>query len=213
MLPHRSVASLRRCFRGLAALSFVLLPSPALLFLLPQTTCLCGMEGLPCGLDVRGAIPASGRKTPSKVMQGQQTRVEEPSALAVAPTACAASSHLFIVRAQRTALAAAPARCVAAVTRKPQESQASQRSPRPPRGLTEHGGPRPPQEGARELQKDTNAGVTVTPKGDQLTELEGTITGPDDTPYAGGFYAFRSRYRPATPSNPQNEVSDESVAP
>ena len=39
-----------------------------------------------------------------------------------------------------------------------------------------------------ELQKDTNAGVTVTPKGDQLTELEGTITGPDDTPYAGGFY-------------------------
>ena len=57
-----------------------------------------------------------------------------------------------------------------------------------------------------ELQKDTNAGVTVTPKGDQLTELRRTITGPDDTPYAGGFIAFPSRYRPATPSNPQNEV-------
>lgn len=39
-----------------------------------------------------------------------------------------------------------------------------------------------------ELQKDTNAGVTVTPKSDQLTELEGSITGPADTPYEGGFY-------------------------
>ena len=75
------------------------------------------------------------------------------------------------------------------VTHKPQESQASPAvaatAARPHGAMADRG--RLKKE-LSELQKDTNAGVTVTPKGDQLTELEGTITGPDDTPYAGGFY-------------------------
>jgi ubiquitin-conjugating enzyme (huntingtin interacting protein 2) len=82
-----------------------------------------------------------------------------------------------------------PGTAVAVVTHKPQESQASPAvaatAARPHRAMADRG--RLKKE-LSELQKDTNAGVTVTPKGDQLTELEGTITGPDDTPYAGGFY-------------------------
>ena len=52
MLPHRSVASLRSAFAGSPPSPFVLLQSPALLFLLPHMTCLCGMEDFHGGLDV-----------------------------------------------------------------------------------------------------------------------------------------------------------------
>ena len=39
-----------------------------------------------------------------------------------------------------------------------------------------------------ELQRDTKSGVTVIVKSGDLHELQGTITGPEGTPYEGGTY-------------------------
>lgn len=39
-----------------------------------------------------------------------------------------------------------------------------------------------------ELSRDTKSGVTVVVKSDDMHQLEGTITGPEGTPYEGGTY-------------------------
>ena len=39
-----------------------------------------------------------------------------------------------------------------------------------------------------ELAKEPNSGVRVAPVGDSLTHLEGSLDGPEDTPYAGGVW-------------------------
>lgn len=39
-----------------------------------------------------------------------------------------------------------------------------------------------------ECAKDSNSGVTATPKGDSLAHLEGTILGPQGTPFEGGTF-------------------------
>mmetsp|Transcript_36404 Transcript_36404/g.48038 ORF Transcript_36404/g.48038 Transcript_36404/m.48038 type:complete len:196 (+) Transcript_36404:44-631(+) len=41
-----------------------------------------------------------------------------------------------------------------------------------------------------ECDRDTTSGVGAAPKGDSLTELTGTITGPDSTPYEGGHFVI-----------------------
>lgn len=47
-----------------------------------------------------------------------------------------------------------------------------------------------------ECARDTNSGVTATPKGDSLTDLEGTILGPEVRAF---FYRFRIGVRCALP--------------
>mmetsp|Transcript_6094 Transcript_6094/g.15533 ORF Transcript_6094/g.15533 Transcript_6094/m.15533 type:complete len:192 (+) Transcript_6094:272-847(+) len=40
----------------------------------------------------------------------------------------------------------------------------------------------------REIQADVQSGVTVRVIGDSLAHMQGTILGPDETPYAGGTF-------------------------
>lgn len=41
-----------------------------------------------------------------------------------------------------------------------------------------------------ECARDTDSGVTATPKGDSLSHLEGTILGPEGTPFEGGTFVI-----------------------
>lgn len=53
-----------------------------------------------------------------------------------------------------------------------------------------------------ECAKDTNSGVTATPKGDSLTHLEGTILGPQGTPFEGGTFCINIDIPPGYPFEP-----------
>ena len=53
-----------------------------------------------------------------------------------------------------------------------------------------------------ECHKDKKSGVTFAPVGDSLADLQGSISGPADTPYAGGKYFIEIKIPDQYPFTP-----------
>ena len=54
----------------------------------------------------------------------------------------------------------------------------------------------------REIQSDTKSGVTVTVLGDDLAHMQGTLMGPDESPYQGGKFYVDIQLTNAYPFEP-----------
>ena len=52
------------------------------------------------------------------------------------------------------------------------------------------------------IQKDQPIGIFVCPEDSDMTLLHAIIRGPDDTPYAGGYFYFQLRFPPNYPASP-----------
>lgn len=53
-----------------------------------------------------------------------------------------------------------------------------------------------------ECSRDTDSGVTATPKGESLVNLQGTIVGPQGTPFEGGTFLINIVIPPGYPFEP-----------
>ena len=53
-----------------------------------------------------------------------------------------------------------------------------------------------------EIQKEQPTGIFVCPEDSDMTLLHAIIRGPDDTPYAGGYFYFQLRFPPNYPASP-----------